>query len=264
MKFFKKKIFSVTAATLLGCGMSVYAVPVDEGGAIAVSRMDTIDYIILAGAALFLIGIISVLLSMYLGIRKKNAEALQDYEQDYEMEDYQYSDAEAEADAYEEEIIPEPEDVIEEENEIVDEAEENAKADDKEPEIEESDVPDEVENLELLDEEPEAVSEEEPEEEPKVRITLTGTNNADVKIMAFSSVATVGRRGTNDIMISDNAVSGSHCAFTYEDGVVYLKDCGSTNGTLLNGELIEMEEVHAGDIIVLGKHQYRLSIALCD
>ncbi len=254
MKFFGKKIFSVVAATLLGCVVSVYAVPADEGGAIAVSRMDIIDYIILVGAALFLIGIISVLLSMYLGTKKKSFEELQDYDE----EDYIYPDIEE--DNLTDEELP-----ADEETAIEEEPEEEATAE----EIADEEVAAEPEEDDIEDIAPEAVVDDvpedivpEPEVEHKVRITLTGMNNADVKIAEFASVATVGRRGTNDIMISDNAVSGSHCAFTYEDGVVYLKDCGSTNGTLLNGELIEMEEVHAGDIIVLGKHQYRLSITL--
>lgn len=249
MKFFGGKIFSVVAATLLGCGVSVYAVPIDEGDALVLSRMDIIDYIILVGAALFLIGIISVLLSMYLGTKKKSIEELPDYDE----EDYIYPDSGEEDAPLDEELPADEETVIEEEpaeevpaEEVVTDPEDDAE------EVIPEDAADDVC-------EP---AEPEPEEGHKVRITLTGMNNADVKIAEFTSVATVGRRGTNDIMISDNAVSGSHCAFTYEDGVVYLKDCGSTNGTLLNGELIEMEEVHAGDIIVLGKHQYRLSLTL--
>ena len=239
----------------MGCGVSVYAVPVDEGGAIGVSRMDIIDYIILVGAALFLIGIISVLLSMYLGTKKKSFEELQDYDE----EDYIYPDSEEENEPLDEELLADEETVIEEEPEEEATAEEIA---DEEVAAEpEEDDTEDVAPEDAADDVSEVVSPE-PEEEHKVRITLTGMNNADVKIAEFASVATVGRRGTNDIMISDNAVSGSHCAFTYEDGVVYLKDCGSTNGTLLNGELIEMEEVHPGDIIVLGKHQYRLSITL--
>ena len=215
------------------CGVSVYALPVDGGGTGAVSRMDIIDYIILVGTAFFLIGIISVLLSVYLGIRKKSFKEMHYYDD----EDYIYHDVEGE-----DEDLPVNAEV----------------ASDEEPE--EEILAEEITNEELVPESEDDVAE--PEEEYKVRITLTGMNNADVKIAEFASVATVGRRGTNDIMISDNAVSGSHCAFIYEDGTVYLKDCGSTNGTLLNGELIEKAEVRAGDIIIIGKYQYKLSITL--
>lgn len=250
MKFFGKKIFSVVATTILGCWTSVYAVPTDEGGSLAVSRMDIIDYIILMGTALFLIGIISVLLSMYLGSKKKSTEETQNDD----GEEYIYPDGGEEG-----------EPISEDEDAVIDE--------ESEDEISGDELADEEVLTNFEDDAEEAAAEEVPEdisepvspkleEEYKVRVTLTGMNNTDVKIAEFSGVATVGRRGTNDIMISDNAVSGSHCAFTYEDGVVYLKDCGSTNGTLLNGELIEMEAVRTGDIIVLGKHQYRLSITL--
>lgn len=96
----------------------------------------------------------------------------------------------------------------------------------------------------------------------KVRITLAGVNNPDVKVMEFVRTGTIGRRATNDIMISDNAVSRHHCEFTYRDDTVYIKDLDSTNGTLLNGERVIVSKVNSGDIIVIGKHEYKLSITV--
>jgi len=48
---------------------------------------------------------------------------------------------------------------------------------------------------------------------------------------------TIGRAG-NNLDLSYSGVSRSHAVLTYHDGQFYLRDAGSTNGTLINGESI--------------------------
>ena len=55
----------------------------------------------------------------------------------------------------------------------------------------------------------------------------------------FPSFVSVGRFPNNDIVLAIESVSKLHAYFTIEDGVWKLTDCDSTNGTRLNGELIE-------------------------
>ena len=133
-----------------------------------------------------------------------------------------------------------------------------------------------IENFEEIEEpeeivvQPEEVTEEaeeeiieEPEEidnTPKARITFAGTNNSDFIMHEFTDSITIGRRDTNDIVISNSAVSGVHCRITFEDGKVYLTDLDSTNGTLVNGEPVVNTEINSGDLIILGQNQYRLTI----
>ena len=87
-------------------------------------------------------------------------------------------------------------------------------------------------------------------------------NSDDVRIVEFSDKATLGRRSTNRVVISDNAVSGEHCRLTYSDGKVIVEDMGSTNGTILNGEKITVSEIKNGDVLILGKTKYKISFSI--
>ena len=74
---------------------------------------------------------------------------------------------------------------------------------------------------------------------------------------------TVGRRPTNDIVIPDPYVSGSHAVIIASDGSFTITDVGSTNGTFVNGEKLtpnEPKELNDGDEVVLGQAVFRFTI----
>jgi predicted component of type VI protein secretion system len=64
--------------------------------------------------------------------------------------------------------------------------------------------------------------------------------------------ATVGRDAENDIVLADSSVSSRHCAVVRAGDGYILKDLDSTNGTLLNGELIKEAPLRAGDSFIVG------------
>ena len=215
----KKSVYRILTILLCLFTKIGYATPNTENQEIMISQVDAVDYVIFMGIGVFLIGMLLILLSMYSGGKNK-AEVEEEYSMEEELEEP------------EEEVLAEPEEEAVQAEEPVEEMpEEPAEIIAEEP------VPASI--PEKVQEEAEEVEEEEVEEEKaKVRITLTGVNNSDVKIAEFSREATVGRRGTNDIIIADNAVSGCHCIFTYEDGAVLVKDLESTNGTIIRAEII--------------------------
>jgi hypothetical protein len=49
----------------------------------------------------------------------------------------------------------------------------------------------------------------------------------------------VGRTTENDVSIPEYSISKRHCAFEIKDGMMTVSDCGSTNGTTLNGTKLE-------------------------
>lgn len=285
-----KKIYSVFLSIVCFCSMAAvtaFALPETGEGTVLISRSEMINFTILAGVGIFLIGILFILLSLYTGVREK-ADEYDEYDEydgetdkneeydDYEeyeeyngyddFEEYKESDDDSsvgEADSINDEITedeadePETEDEISEDNEVDSVIqEENAEEEKEESAAEASDEEDEPQKN--MGEQ--KVEEEQKAERKKVRITLTGLNNSDVKVAEFTERAVIGRRSSNDIMISDNAVSGTHCEFTYKDEKIYIEDLGSTNGTVLNNERITHSEINSGDIIVLGKHKYRIGI----
>jgi pSer/pThr/pTyr-binding forkhead associated (FHA) protein len=63
----------------------------------------------------------------------------------------------------------------------------------------------------------------------------------------------VGRAVSCDIVLTDKSVSRQHCIFYCLKNKFYVEDCGSTNGTTLNGEYIEgRHELNPGDEVRVG------------
>ncbi len=63
---------------------------------------------------------------------------------------------------------------------------------------------------------------------------------------------TVGRSSQNAIAIMDASLSRVHCELRRVDGVVLVKDMGSRNGTLVNGNVVKEARVSGGDRIDVG------------
>jgi len=66
-------------------------------------------------------------------------------------------------------------------------------------------------------------------------------------------VYTIGRSPENSVQIEDVSVSGRHAEIVVVAKNCYLKDLGSTNGTLINGQPVTEAQLHAGDRICFGK-----------
>ena len=66
--------------------------------------------------------------------------------------------------------------------------------------------------------------------------------------------AEIGRGDRCAIRLQDTYVSQVHARLYPKDGVWYVEDLGSTNGTLLNDRRVDAPlEVHAGDVVKVGK-----------
>ena len=67
----------------------------------------------------------------------------------------------------------------------------------------------------------------------------------------------IGRSPSSDIVIDEPYVSASHARFNIQGPALVLEDLGSTNGTMVNGHIIEQpvtlrdtDEVQVGDVIM--------------
>ena len=67
----------------------------------------------------------------------------------------------------------------------------------------------------------------------------------------------IGRSPSSDIVIDEPYVSASHARFTIQGPALVVEDLGSTNGTMVNGHIIEQpvtlrdtDEVQVGDVIM--------------
>jgi pSer/pThr/pTyr-binding forkhead associated (FHA) protein len=69
---------------------------------------------------------------------------------------------------------------------------------------------------------------------------------------------TIGRSPFCDVIVSSSSVSQEHVELQNDDGVWYLRDLGSSNGTLVNGDLLEEGELRLGDKLTLGAVEFEL------
>jgi hypothetical protein len=66
-----------------------------------------------------------------------------------------------------------------------------------------------------------------------------------------------------DVIIPEASISKKHCTFAADGGAVVLTDCGSTNGTAVNGERVDATPVRlaGGETISLGRLQLTFETA---
>ncbi len=69
----------------------------------------------------------------------------------------------------------------------------------------------------------------------------------------------VGRSSENDVSIADYSISNRHCFFVIGGREPQLIDCGSTNGTLINGTKAPAKQpvsLKGGETVVIGRFAF--------
>ena len=73
----------------------------------------------------------------------------------------------------------------------------------------------------------------------------------------WGSHLVLGRSTGNDIVLSEETASKVHARIVCEDGVYYLEDLKSNNGTYLQGRPIEREKLQNGHVFRIGETAFR-------
>src|SRR5690348_16644979 len=82
------------------------------------------------------------------------------------------------------------------------------------------------------------------------------------KLALNRSVISIGREEDNDIWLDDETSSRYHAELVWDSGQVYITDCDSLNGVLLNGRRIRGTlVVKNGDLVEIGSHRFIFEIA---
>ena len=77
--------------------------------------------------------------------------------------------------------------------------------------------------------------------------------------LPLRAVNAIGRDAGNDVVVNDEAASAKHALLEFADGEWWIEDAGSTNGTMVNGEVVRSRErVQYGDEVAIGRVALRL------
>src|SRR3954471_10654487 len=83
-------------------------------------------------------------------------------------------------------------------------------------------------------------------------------DNGDAPIPITRDVTVLGRREFCDIQVNDPSLSKRHCILVKTDGLLVIRDLGTTNGTKVKGQRIRWAALLPDDRITLGSYKMRV------
>ncbi len=85
--------------------------------------------------------------------------------------------------------------------------------------------------------------------------------NGEPPITLHKSITVVGRSSRLcDLVINHTSVSKLHCILVKTDGLLYMRDLGSTNGTRVNGQRVIRGALAAGDRLAFSGVTYKVHL----
>ena len=82
------------------------------------------------------------------------------------------------------------------------------------------------------------------------------TEEVKGKVFEIEDGTTVGRSAKNSIRIDAISISVHHCTFTQNGKTYSIKDEDSTNGTRINGNKINVQDIQSGDNLHIGSVEF--------
>src|SRR3954453_14178518 len=89
-------------------------------------------------------------------------------------------------------------------------------------------------------------------------------DNGDPPIQITRDVTVVGRREFCDVQVNDPSLSKRHCVLVKTDGLLVIRDLGTTNGTKVKGQRIRWAALLPDDRITLGAYKLRVYLGAAD
>jgi pSer/pThr/pTyr-binding forkhead associated (FHA) protein len=87
----------------------------------------------------------------------------------------------------------------------------------------------------------------------ELKLIVVDGKQAGMEVAIPGPLYLIGRGSDCQLRPQSHLVSRKHCAITLEPGAAAIEDCGSTNGTFVNGERIQQRrELKNGDRIKVG------------
>jgi uncharacterized RDD family membrane protein YckC len=86
---------------------------------------------------------------------------------------------------------------------------------------------------------------------PKLIVNPTSSNRREIPL-ARTTILTIGRDPSNDLVLPDAMVSRRHAVIEHRGSQFFLRDCSSANGSVVNGDRISERGLRDGDLVAIG------------
>ena len=87
------------------------------------------------------------------------------------------------------------------------------------------------------------------------KIIVNPTSSARREIPLARALVSIGRDPSNDVVLPDAMVSRRHAVIEYRGTQYFIRDCSSSNGSLVNGDRVSERSLRDGDLVAIGTAQ---------
>jgi hypothetical protein len=87
---------------------------------------------------------------------------------------------------------------------------------------------------------------------PMAKLIVNPTSASRREILLPRSVLSIGRDPSNDVVLPDAMVSRRHAVVEYRGSQYFIRDCNSSNGSLVNGDRVSERSLRDGDLVAIG------------
>ena len=84
------------------------------------------------------------------------------------------------------------------------------------------------------------------------KLIINPTSSSRREIALARTIVSIGRDPSNDVVLPDAMVSRRHAVIEYRGSQYFLRDCNSSNGSLVNGDRVSERNLRDGDLVAIG------------
>src|SRR6185295_256007 len=84
------------------------------------------------------------------------------------------------------------------------------------------------------------------------KIIVNPTSPSRRELGLNRSLVSIGRDPSNDLVLPDAMVSRRHAVIEYRGSQYYVRDCNSSNGSVVNGDRVNERNLRDGDLVAIG------------
>ena len=84
------------------------------------------------------------------------------------------------------------------------------------------------------------------------KIIVNPTSSSRLECALPRTLLSIGRDPSNDVVLPDAMVSRRHAVIEYRGSQYFLRDCNSSNGSLINCDRVSERGLRDGDLVAIG------------